>query len=99
MEDSISLREYLDIRGYSTHTKCVRCYPIEVWDLIFDIPFLYYLSDTFDIIFIENYIYLTMSRDFDSSFYKKYLLSDEAHVKIKEYERSKKIDKLLDNGK
>ena len=99
MGDSISLREYLDIRGDSTHTRCVRCYPIEVWDLIFDIQIFYYMSDTFDIIFIENYIYLTVSRDFDSSFCRKYLLSDEAHVKIKEYERSKKIDKLLDDGR
>jgi len=93
MEISLSLDTYLWLcKNHATDTGCTLHYPVDIWDSIF--PGKYDLGHgLLDIIFKDNRAYVRVGFTYPQDI----LINDEAQMKIRKYERGKKIDTLLND--
>jgi len=104
MENSISLKEYISITrsGSWVGGNCTLCYPIDIWDLIFKPVKNSKPSSlhTFDILSYmgEPYILCNYQAGGGEEHSYRMWFSDVVKDKIKEFERNKKIDTLLEYG-
>jgi len=97
--NSISLKQYLSemVCGLA-YTNSDLCYPVDIWDSIFkdsllDLIEIPQISGKLIDIIVSDDCVVIKNEDITI------ILNDEIYKKIKIFERSKKIDKLLSDGR